>query len=76
VLLQLIDQVNVVARQAIGRGDQDPIQPGRGGVVAQPVEARSLERGPAVAIVAEDVVSIQPCAATSACRRSSCCSIA
>src|SRR4051812_12920956 len=57
--LQLFDQqhlMHVVARQAVRRGDQDAVQPGARGGIAQPVQARTPEAGAAVAIVAKDVL--------------------
>jgi hypothetical protein len=57
--LQFLDQqhlMHVVARQAVWRGDQDAVQPGARGGVAQSVQARTPEAGAAVAVVAKDVL--------------------
>ena len=54
--LQEEDLVDVVARQPVGVGDQDAVELGQGGEVAEPVEAGAPQRGPGVAVVAEDVV--------------------
>jgi plasmid stability protein len=62
VLLQLLDQehlVHVVAGQPVRRGDQDTVQPGARGGVAQTVEPGPLESGAAVAVVAEDALGRQ-----------------
>ena len=59
VFLQFLDQehlVHVVARQPVRRGDQDAVQPGARGGVAQAVQARTPETGAAVASVAKDLV--------------------
>src|SRR3954466_10409930 len=58
VFLQFLDQehlVHVVARQPVRRGDQDAVQPGARGGVAQAVQARTPETGAAVASVAKDL---------------------
>ncbi|MBV9776235.1 MAG: hypothetical protein JO143_04215, partial [Acetobacteraceae bacterium] len=57
--LQLFDQqhlVHVVARQPVRRGDQDAVQPGARGGVAQVIEAGTPQAGAAVAVVAKDVL--------------------
>lgn len=57
--LQEHHQLDVVARQAVGIGDQhlrDLTRPHR---VAQPVQAWAVERRPAVAIIAEDALARQ-----------------
>ncbi len=62
VLLQLLDQerlVHVVARQPVRLGDQDAVEPGARGGVAQAVQARAPQAGAAVAVVAEDTVRRQ-----------------
>lgn len=59
VPLQLLDQehlVRVVARQPVRRGDQDAVQPGARGGVAQVIEARTPETGAAATSVAKDVL--------------------
>src|SRR4051794_791287 len=56
---QLVDQqdlVGVAARQPVGRVDVDTIERARGGRVAQALEGRADERGPAVALVDEAVL--------------------
>src|SRR4051812_20667991 len=53
---ELVDQedlVGVAARQPVGRVDVDAIERARGGRVAQALEGRADERGPAVALVEE-----------------------
>src|SRR3954449_11489930 len=47
------DLVGVAARQPVGRVDVDAIERARGGRVAQALEGRADERGPAVALVEE-----------------------
>ncbi len=62
VLLQLLDQehlMDVVAGQAVRRGDQDAIQPGARRGVAQAVQAGAAQRGPAATVVAEDALGRQ-----------------
>ena len=62
MLLQLLDQqrlVHVVARQPVRLGDQDAIQPGTRGGVAQTIEAGPPQLGAAVAVVAEDMIRRQ-----------------
>jgi len=59
VLLQLLDQkrlMHEVARQPVRLGDQDAVQPGTRSHVAQAVEARPLQAGAAVAVVAEHAI--------------------
>src|SRR3954452_16760881 len=56
---QLVDQedlVGVAARQPVGRVDVDTIERAGGGRVAQALEGRADERGPAVALVDEAVL--------------------
>src|SRR3954451_1826698 len=62
VLLQLLDEqdlMDIVARQPIRRGDQDPVQTRTRRSIAQAVQARTPEARAAVAIVAEDVLRRQ-----------------
>ena len=54
--LQEQDLMHVVASQSIGIGDQDAIEFGESGEVAEPVESRSSKRSAGIAVVAEDVV--------------------
>ena len=59
VTLQLLQEqhlMDVVPRQPIRVGDEDAIELGQGGEVAEPVEAGPPQRGPGVAVVAEDVI--------------------
>jgi hypothetical protein len=59
ISLQFFDQqhlMHVVARQPIRRGDQDAVQSGTRGDIAQAVQTRAPEAGAAVAIVAKDVL--------------------
>ena len=59
VPLQLLHKQNlmdVVAGQAIGRGDQDAIDPSAGDGIAQPVETRALQDSAAIAVIAKDVL--------------------
>ncbi len=59
VSLQLLDQqhlVHVVACQPVRRGDQDAIQPGTRGDVAQAVQAGTPQAGAAVAVVTKNVL--------------------
>src|SRR3954468_15003248 len=56
--LQFLDEqhlMHIVARQAVWRGDQDAVQPGARGGIAQSVQAGAPEAGTAVAVVTEDV---------------------
>ena len=62
MLLQLLDQehlMNVVASQAVRRGDQDAIQPGTRRCVAQAVQAGAAQHSPAATVVAEDPLGRQ-----------------
>ena len=59
VALQLLQEqhlMDIVARQSIRIGDEDAIELGQRGEVAKPVEAGPPQRGPGIAVVAEDVV--------------------
>ena len=72
--------MDVVARQAVGRGDQHAVDLAALDGVAQAVEPRAGQRGAAVAVVAEDVRRIERPAlggmrADVGDRRSSCCSM-
>ena len=62
VPLQLLDQehlVHVVARQPVRLGDQDAVEPGARGGVAQTVEAGPPQAGAAVTVVAKDALGRQ-----------------
>ena len=56
---EFVDQqhlMDIVARQTIGCGDQYLLEGGKGGVVAQAIQARAIELGAAIAIIAIDVL--------------------
>jgi hypothetical protein len=58
-LFQQHHELDVVARQAVGVGDQHPVHLARPHNVAQPVQARAVQRRSAVAVVTEDVLARQ-----------------
>jgi hypothetical protein len=47
--------MHIVAGQAIRSGHQDPFKNGQGGPIPPPIQARTVEPAPAVAVVAVDV---------------------
>ena len=58
-LLQKQDLVDGVAGQPVGVGDEDAVELGRRGEVAELVEAGATQRRPGVPVVAEDVVILE-----------------
>ena len=48
--------MHIVAGKPVGSGDQDAIQVPQGHAVPQPLQSGPLERGTAVAVIAEDVL--------------------
>jgi hypothetical protein len=55
-LLQQQHLMHVVAGEPVGGGDQDTIQFAQRHPIPQPLQARSLQTGAAVAVIAEDVL--------------------
>jgi hypothetical protein len=55
--LQEDHQLDIVARQAVGIGDQHPLDLAGPHRVAQPVQTRPVQRRPAVALVPEDILA-------------------
>jgi hypothetical protein len=47
--------MDIVSRQSIGIGDEHRVERGQSRAVAEAIEAGPLERGAAVAVIAEDV---------------------
>ena len=47
--------MHIVAGQPIGGRDQDPFKDGQGGPIPQPIQARPIQLGPTITIVAVDV---------------------
>ena len=60
--LQLLHEqnlVDVVARQAVRRCDQDAVEPGGCGRIPQPVKAGAVQRSAAVTVITKDMLRRQ-----------------
>ncbi|MCR6630164.1 MAG: hypothetical protein NVV74_09010 [Magnetospirillum sp.] len=55
--LQEHHQLDVVARQPVGVGDQDPLDLTGPHGIAQSIQARTVQRRPAVSVIPEDVLA-------------------
>jgi hypothetical protein len=47
--------MDIVARQSIWGGEEDPLERAQGGAIAQPVQTRPIELGATIAIIPVDV---------------------
>src|SRR5262245_52476624 len=59
MLSEFVDQehlVDIVARQTIGSGEQHKLKGGKRSTVAQAIEARAIELGAAISIIAIDML--------------------